>query len=343
MNKLLTIVIPTYNMEAYLNRCLYSLIVSNDKLQLIEVLVINDGSKDNSSAISHEYETKFPNIFRVIDKENGNYGSCINRGLKEATGKYIKILDADDWFDTNALELFITELLNYDVDMILTPYWIVDDQGLKQKEMLYDMEYNKIFSFQSYTNSAVYFAMHSITYRTEILRTINYLQTEGISYTDTEWVFYPQHAIDTCVYLNCNLYQYVIGREGQTMDPKVLVKSAGHYEKLIRSMISYANLLTYDDKQKHSYQRLEAQIMNLSLGVYKTCLILQDSKSWDEELLTNFDAFIKEERPHIYITAGNLMVKEFPFRYVKFWRLTRYRLSLDKLRTIYRIIKYGKR
>ena len=88
MSKLLTIVIPTYNMEAYLNRCLDSLLVSDEQMKLLEVLVINDGSKDNSSAIAHEYEAKYPNTFRVIDKENGGHGSTINAGIKKARGKW---------------------------------------------------------------------------------------------------------------------------------------------------------------------------------------------------------------------------------------------------------------
>ena len=90
MNKILTIIIPTYNMEKYLRRCLDSLIIDEEGMKQLEVLVINDGSKDSSSQIAHEYQDKYPDTFRVIDKENGNYGSCINRGLKEATGKYVK-------------------------------------------------------------------------------------------------------------------------------------------------------------------------------------------------------------------------------------------------------------
>lgn len=84
-------------------------------MQRLEVLVVNDGSKDNSSAIAHEYQDKYPDTFRVIDKENGNYGSCVNRGLKEATGKYIKILDADDWFDNEQFSLFVEKLKNMTV------------------------------------------------------------------------------------------------------------------------------------------------------------------------------------------------------------------------------------
>ena len=121
MSKILSIIIPTYNMEAYLHKCLNSLIVSNNELlKQLEVLVINDGSKDSSSAIAHEYELKYPQSFRVIDKENGNYGSCVNIGLKDASGKYVKILDSDDYFEKDSLSVFIKLLTNIDVDCIFS-------------------------------------------------------------------------------------------------------------------------------------------------------------------------------------------------------------------------------
>lgn len=344
MNKLLTIVVPTYNMEAYLNRCLDSLLVSEEQMQSLEVLVINDGSKDKSSEIAHEYASKYPSTFRVIDKENGNYGSCINRGLKEAQGKYIKILDADDWFDTKELNSFLIVIDNLDVDMILTPYWIVDESGNRQKEMKYgDIEYNNVFDFQSYTNPATYFAMHSLTYRTDLLRKIEYVQTEGISYTDTEWVFYPQHSISTSIYLSNNLYQYVVGREGQTMDPKVIAKSVSHYDKLLRAMVAFANQLSDEDKTLYTYQRIEAQIMHLSMGVYRTCLVLQDANSWEQSLLTSFDQFMNKERPEVYKQAGALVLKKhLPIHYVRYWRRTNKRFSVNWLRDLYRRIRYGK-
>ena len=100
MEKVLTVVIPTYNMERYLERCLSSLVISPGMMEELEVLVINDGSKDCSSEIGHSFEAQYPNTFRVIDKKNGNYGSCINRGLKEARGKYIKILDSFKVFNS---------------------------------------------------------------------------------------------------------------------------------------------------------------------------------------------------------------------------------------------------
>lgn len=344
MNKLLTIVIPTYNMQNYLHRCLDSLVLKDERLMSqLEVLVVNDGSKDNSSAIAHEYEAKYPNTFRVIDKENGNYGSCINRGLKEATGKYIKILDADDWFDTNELSRYLEALQGIEADMILTKHKVVDDAGNITRDYGYDIEYNKLFAFQEYKEPGVYFAMHSITYRTQLLRDINYRQTEGISYTDTEWVFYPQHGVQSCIYLPFDVYRYVIGREGQTMDAKVLIKSVSHYDKLLRAMVDFANHLSVEDKALYTYQRIEAQIAHLSMGVYRTCLVLQDADNYDKALIKEFDDFMKHERPQIYKEAGHLTLKKFlPIHYVRYWRITGKRFSVDWIRDTYRRMRYGK-
>ena len=125
MNKILTIVIPTYNMEEYLRSTLDSLIVPESESKKLEVLIINDGSKDNSSAIGHEYQENYPDIFRIIDKENGNYGSCVNRGLAEARGKYIKILDADDSFNNDNFLLLLKKLESCDADVVITDYTLV--------------------------------------------------------------------------------------------------------------------------------------------------------------------------------------------------------------------------
>lgn len=343
MNKLLTVVIPTYNMQNYLHRCLDSLLLPDKQMEQLEVMVVNDGSKDNSSIIAHEYETKHPKTFRVIDKENGNYGSCINRGLKEATGKYIKILDADDWFDTAEFSRYLDKLQTIDADMILTNHQVVDDAGNLTRKYAYDIEPNKLFAFQEYTEPEVYFAMHSTTYRSEMLRSINYHQTEGISYTDTEWVFYPQHGVKTCIYLPYDVYRYVVGREGQTMDSKVLLKSVSHYDKLLRAMVDFANHLSAEDKALYTYQRIEAQIAHLSMGVYRTCLVLQDADNYDKALIKAFDDFMKHERPQVYKEAGQLTLKKYlPIHYVRYWRITGKRFSVDWIRDTYRRIRYGK-
>ena len=118
--KTLSIVIPTYNMSAYLCRCLDS-VTREDIPSSLELIVVNDGSTDNSLAIMQEYETKRPDIVKIINKTNGHYGSCVNAALKVATGKYFRILDADDWFDTNQLIQFLKKTETIDVDLIITP------------------------------------------------------------------------------------------------------------------------------------------------------------------------------------------------------------------------------
>lgn len=344
MFKLLTIVIPTYNMQDYLNRCLDSLVVSPELMRQLDVLVINDGSKDNSSAIAHEYEANYPGIFRVIDKENGNYGSCVNRGLIEAQGKYIKILDADDWFDNKELAVYLVELENVEVDMVLTNYQIVNTHGQTIQNMSYSMPEKEVFGFQDYTVPGIYFAMHSLTYRTEMLRSINYRQTEGISYTDTEWVFYPQHGVNTCVYLPFDIYRYVVGREGQTMDPRVIAKSVCQYDKLLRAMIKFADNLPVFDKQRYSFQRLNDQIENLSFGVYRNALLKQDKASYDNQLLQSFDEMLRVSRPDVWEAADKLIMKKhLPIHYVRYWRKHGKRFSIDLFRDFYRRMRFGKR
>lgn len=343
MNKLLTIIVPTYNMQELLHVGLDSLLVSNELMPLLDIIVVNDGSKDHSSAIAHEYESKYPDVFRVIDKMNGNYGSCINRGLAEAKGKYIRVLDADDWFDTAEFEKYLSVLRTLDVDMVLNDYHLEDDQRNVLKRSSYPIDANKIFDFQQYTDPSVYFAMPSLTYRTSILKNMKYRQTEGISYTDTEFVFYPQHRIHSCIYLPIDLYCYLMGRTGQTMDSKVLLKSVSHYDKLLRAMVDFANHLSAEDKALYTYQRIEAQIAHLSMGVYRTCLVLQDADNYDKALIKAFDDFMKHERPQVYKQAGQLTLKKYlPIHYVRYWRITGKRFSVDWIRDTYRRIRYGK-
>ena len=127
IEKVLTIIVPVYNMELYLDRCLASLIISdNDLFNALQVIIINDGSKDKSLDIALRYVNRYPNVFEVVDKPNGNYGSCINKGLTIAKGRYFRILDADDWFDTNQLSLFINTIVNLsdELDVLITNYTI---------------------------------------------------------------------------------------------------------------------------------------------------------------------------------------------------------------------------
>ena len=210
-------------MEKYLRRCLDSLIIDEEGMKQLEVLVINDGSKDSSSKIAHEYQDKYPNTFRVIDKENGNYGSCINRGLKEATGKYVKVLDADDWFDNNNFKLYIKYISRIEADMILSACSKINDIGNEVGGFGLPFKWSfKIYPIKTLNmEQRTSIQMHCVTYKTDILRQIGYTQLEGISYTDQLWVTYPMAAVKSYAVFNRILYMYLVGRDGQTMDISV--------------------------------------------------------------------------------------------------------------------------
>lgn len=341
MYKLLTIVVPTYNMQDYLKRCLDSLVISPELMGQLEVLVVNDGSKDNSSAIAHEYEAKYPETFHVIDKENGNYGSCVNRGLAEAQGKYIKVLDADDWFDTWELEKLMEKLTSIEVDMVLTPYRSVDVTGKVNGVNAQDLPVEEIMKFNTLDKGLIYrYSMHMVTYRTALLRDIGYKQTEGVSYTDTEWTHCPQFAVNRFVYYPFVVYHYLVGREGQTMDSTVLSRNIWEYETIIHSLVD--NRERYDVGKCALAEELNIQqIIFLASNIYRMFLVLVKPSSSDMAHLREFDGYLREVCPAAYSVTANLPLKRsFPLHYVSFWRRTGKRLSIDGFRDLYRKVKY---
>ena len=172
MMKVLTIGIPVYNMERYLDRCLQS-VTSIKNSDACEIIVVNDGSKDRSLEIARTYEKANPGLLRVIDKKNGGWGSAINESIRVATGKYYKSLDSDDWFDTQNLDDYIQQLVSVDADMVLTPFNEVDEHGNLLEERRFGYEFaNRYLEIGNYMtqNKGLYNPIHAVTYRTSILQ-----------------------------------------------------------------------------------------------------------------------------------------------------------------------------
>jgi len=302
-------------MEKYLYKCLDSLIVDN--MDLLEVLIINDGSKDRSSEIAHEYEKKYPQTFRVIDKENGNYGSCINRGLKEATGKYIKVLDADDSFDTKYLKIYINKLQTLKVDLILSDYVIVNELGEKGKKGSYTIKDNIINNYDIDICHAISscLQMHSVAYLRCNLINVLYTQTEGISYTDQEWIFLPMTTVKQLFYIKLPLYKYLIGRTGQTMNKEVANKSFPHIVKITHSLTNtyqnyHGDIIYKEFLLKRIYYYLLYHYNNLIMnGLYP------------KDKFIELDKFIAKNIPEISGLLDMVSIsKYFPYKYIKKWR-----------------------
>ena len=324
MNKILTIIIPTYNMEKYLRKCLDSLIVSEENLQQLEVLVVNDGSKDSSSQIAHEYEAKYPQTFRVIDKENGNYGSCINRGLKEATGKYVKVLDADDYFVTSSFNDFIFFLNQYDADLIITKTQRVDNEGRIFKHDVFSIPTDRIITLDELPREIIH--MHSMTYRMQILKDINYKQTEGMSYTDNEWSTWPLLHMKTAIYYPRTVYSYLVGREGQTVSDDSYVKNRLHF--LHVSMGVMDKLSNMKPDQGRAFYYLQHRLKFILKFIYRKILIVD--KCQHQQELIDFDKKMKSVYPQFYRMLDDVLLGRFVrYRFIHDWRNKSYPSHLD--------------
>ena len=321
MDKILTVVIPTYNMEKLLDQCLTSLIIDDsDLLKQLEILVVIDGSKDRSSEIAHSYQTKYPYTFRVIDKENGNYGSCINRGLKEASGKYIKILDADDSFDNHNFSLFLHYLLKIDADCIMTDMKKVDEEGRDLEVCSYDLPSNEKFSLNCLGKAVDSMWMHCVCYRTENLRRINYRQTEGISYTDQEWICLPMSTAKSLMYFPYVIYKYLVGRDGQTISPDVWNKNFWMELRGVNVMIDQRSNL-YDGCSEDGKLYIDMRIKHRILTCYHAYII--KFKSYDaNDLMIDLDRRIAVYDSQFYKYLENKCRALRIFPYVTIWRIS---------------------
>lgn len=316
MKKLITIIVPTYNMETYLRKGLDSLLIAKS-LHLVEVIVVNDGSKDQSLDIACEYERKYPNVFVVIDKPNGNYGSCINMGLRKATGKYVKIMDADDSFLTPHFETLVNVLSAVDADLVFTDYIKFYTSG-KTVKYTFDLPVRQTAPIEDVYNTQAFYniQMHALTYRTDILRRMNYRQTEGISYTDTEWCFSPVTQVKTVYYLNVCVYRYLMGREGQTMDPNVINRS------MSQKLKCYSALLQSIKGMKLSLSMKEfttEQLVKHAFDIYNFYLI--KNPGMNREALKALDEELKILHPSVYKRCDNFQYRlHIPYHHVREWR-----------------------
>lgn len=318
MSKILSVIIPSYNMEKFLPYCLDSLLVENHR-DLLEVLIVNDGSKDATLSIARKYEENYPEIFCVIDKKNGNYGSCINAALPKATGKYVKVLDADDSFDTANFDAFLGFLNNTDADLVLSDFVTVNESREVTKEFKY-LFGGQEFKIEEICNTPVFIAMemHAVTYRRELLISNGYFQTEGISYTDQQWIFEPMSYIKTVSVFNKPIYRYLLGREGQTMDSKVMVKKMPERIKMTKDIVaSYGKAVKNCSKEMHEYllTRAKLNIYQIYSGYF-----FNASKLNRKDIL-EFDRYIKRIDSDLYKSN----------KVVDLWRIFGMNTICDKL------------
>lgn len=296
---ILTIVVPAYNVEKYIEKCIWSLINHRNAAKC-EILIINDGSKDHTSEIGHKFETLTHGVVKVVDKENGGHGSTINKGIEIAKGKYIKLIDGDDWVDSENLADFIDILAKEDADLFLNKgcYEFADKASLDNI-----INYDSLTEGTTYHYSDLLYPLYGFdtygpllttsTYRTEILRQANFKLSEKKPYVDMEFNVFSQQFIDSVKYYDVDIYRYLIGRSGQTVSRDYW---KGHYkdhEYVIFNILKYLN----DRKEYPEQRKLYAYRHYIAQMVDSQIFMFDQISAWDEleEFLKNLKKYPEAE------------------------------------------------
>ena len=265
--KLLTVTIPSYNSQEYMRHAIESVLVGGED---IEILIVDDGSSDNTLSIAQEYEQKFPTIVRAIHKENGGHGSAVNTGIQNATGLFFKVLDSDDWFDEASLKKilhFIHYIVNESIplDMIISNYVYEKPSLNKQKTVNYRSAFpvNKFFGWDDVKHFKITqnLLMHSIMYKTSILKESKLELPEHTFYVDNIFAFCPLPYVKKMYYLNVDLYRYYIGREDQSVNEKVMISRIDQQILVTKLMLGYYDVTKIKNPKLRHYMVRYLEIM----------------------------------------------------------------------------------
>ena len=255
MDKLITFAVPCYNSAAYMDHCVQTLLTGGDD---IEIILVDDGStKDETPAICDRYAAQYPDIVRAVHQENGGHGEGVNQGLRKARGLYYKVVDSDDWLDEPSLAKALNKLREFakmpqPVDLLICNYVYEHVEDNTSKVMRYTNVFpeNRIFTWKDIGRfrSSQYLLMHSVIYRTQLLRDCGLELPKHTFYVDNIFVYQPLPYVKTLYYMDLDLYRYFIGRADQSVNEKVMVTRVDQQLRVTRLMIDSHNLKQVREK-----------------------------------------------------------------------------------------------
>ncbi len=287
--KLISFAVPCYNSQNYMRKCIESLLIGGDD---VEIIIVNDGSADSTLDIANEYREKYPEIVHVIDKENGGHGSGVNAGLKNATGLYYKVVDSDDWLGADALTELIKTVKEHLAADALPDLYITNfiyDHALDNTQHVSSYEsklpVRKLTGWRHMKKFRLshMLLMHALLYKREKLLESNTVLPEHTFYVDNIFAYKPLPHIRTVYYLDVDLYHYFIGRDDQSVNRKNFVKRYAQQVRVMREMIDAYTLKDIKNMEKglrkYMWHALEVIMMNT---IFFTCA--EDSPERRKEL-----------------------------------------------------------
>ena len=266
--KLLSIAIPCYNSENYMRHCIESLLPGGDE---VEILIVDDGStKDRTGEIADEYARNYPNICRAIHQENGGHGEAVNAGLRNATGIYFKVVDSDDWVNEEAYKQILEVLRKFvygqeTLDMLVSNF-VYEKEGMKRKKVMNyrtALPQNELITWDQVKMFMVgqYILMHSVIYRTQLLKECGLELPKHTVYVDNIFVYQPLPHVKTLYYLDVNFYRYFIGRSDQSVNEQVMIGRIDQQIKVTKLMLGYYDVTKLPCRKLRSYMIKYLEIM----------------------------------------------------------------------------------
>lgn len=265
--KLLSIAIPCYNSAAYMRRCIDSLLPGGED---VEILIVNDGSTDNTKDIAEEYRERFPSMVKVINKENGGHGSAVNAGIQNAAGLFYKVVDSDDWVNQSAYMQILSVLREIirdgkSLDMLISNF-VYEKEGEERKKVMkyhHALPKDQIFTWKDVKHFRVgqYILMHSVIYRTDFLKLCQLRLPKHTFYVDNIYVYYPLPHVRKMYYMDVDFYRYYIGREDQSVNEKVMISRVDQQIFVTKSMIDMYDMRKISNKKLRTYMTNYLAIM----------------------------------------------------------------------------------
>lgn len=267
--KLLSVVIPCYNSQEYMRYCIESLLSGRED---IELLIVNDGSVDQTAEIAEDYARNYPTIVKVIHQENGGHGEAVNAGIRNASGLYLKVVDSDDWVDTRAYLKILDTLRNFvnekkSVDLIISNF-VYEKEGTKYKKIMkYEnvLPEGEIFTWDDIKSfhKGQYILMHSVIYRTQLLRDCGLNLPKHTFYVDNLFVYVPLQHVKKIYYINVDFYRYFIGREDQSVQESVMIKRVDQQIKVNKLMIEQVQIEDVKSPKLNEYMLHHLEIVTI--------------------------------------------------------------------------------
>lgn len=294
--KLLTFAIPCYNSENYMEKCIESILPGGED---VEIIIVDDGSHDRTAEIADRYAAQYPSIVRAIHQPNGGHGEAVNTGIANAAGLYFKVVDSDDWVDAEAYAKILGKLRELvqskkNIDMLLANY-VYEKEGAKHKKVMRQTGFptDCIFSWKDVRHfyKGHYILMHSVIYRTQLLRDCGLKLPDHTFYVDNIYVYKPLPYVHSMYYMDVDFYRYFIGRDDQSVNEKVMISRIDQQIKVNKIMIDDVDLWKVPSIKCRKYMFNYLEIIT----VISTVMLLRSGTEENLEKKRELWTYIKEK------------------------------------------------